>query len=815
MGATMPSRLRTVLRQVSLRQEDAQTEVIVSLNATPVVRSGHLQNPPRFYVDFTNTQLEKPRMTVVPSPSQLVKAVRIGYNTPTVARLVLELAPDSEATVVPSDRVVIISISSKANAAPVLLAQAQPPATRQTPELPSAPVLQGQRIPRQTTNEEAAAQGILRTPGGLGIGDARVILEPLSGGASSATNTTGDGVFRLRNLIPGRYRLTVVRDGYRTLVREAITIGAGEVFILEETLLPIPAPEKPSILAPELPSVYRNYPLVQTPIGVSIAPPIQEDLAPADKVFTPIGSRWNYDFPDYRRYSSPTLNVENTGGDVQFTKGHWYDPFNRNKYKGDYPIFGKQNFLTLTARSDTFTEGRRLPTTSNLASSDPDAEQFYGRFGQFVMGQTFSFSADLVHGDTSYRPADWRVKFTPEINLNFIKVRENGVVNVDPRAGTTRFDTKIGLQEAFVERRLKSLSNNFDFVSARAGIQTFNSDFRGFIFHDQEPGLRIFGNLHANRYQYNLAYFSMLEKDSNSGLNTLQYRGRQVFVANLYKQDFLKPGYTIQASFHYDKDDATLQFDKNHFLVRPAAIGAAKPHKVRSYYYGLTGEGHFGRINVSHAFYQVLGYDSRNLIAGKRTDINAQMAAAEISLDKDWVRFRGSFFFASGDDNPRDGTARGFDTILDNTNFGGGIFSFWNREGLRLTGTGVGLVQGGSLVPSLRSSKIQGQANFVNPGLLDYNTGADIELTPKLRAILNFSAIQFHHTQPLELLLFQSPIGRGVGADTGLGFFYRPALSDNMVVEGGFNAFKPFGGFRNLYMSPMLYSVFSNVRFQF
>jgi hypothetical protein len=669
----------------------------------------------------------------------------------------------------------------------------------QTPEV--------QRIPRQIAPDRAAAQGILRTPSGLGLGGARILLEPESGGMAITTNTTGDGVFRMLDVVPGRYRLTASLVGHRTLLREGIAIGAGEIFVMEEALIPLEVPDAASLPPVELPSVYRNYPLVQTPTNVPVAAPMQEDLAPADKVFLNASNRWAYEFPDYRRYP--------TGGDVPYTKGRWYDPFHRNKLKGDYPVLGQQTFLTLTGKSDTFADGRRLPTTSNLAASDPDAEEFFGRFGQFFMTQNISFSADLVHGDTSYRPADWRVKFTPEINLNFFKVRENGIVNVDPRKGTTRFDTQVGLQEAFVEARLKTLSNNFDFVSARAGIQTFNSDFRGFVFFDQEPGLRIFGNLRANRYQYNLAYFAMLEKDSNSGLNSMAYRGRQVFVANLYRQDFLKQGYTIQGSFHYDKDDATLQFDTNKFLVRPAAIGIARPHAVRAYYYGVTGDGHLGRINISHAFYQVTGYDSRNPIAGRRTNINAQMAAGEVSIDKDWFRLRGSMFFASGDDNPRDGTARGFDSILDNTNFGGGIFSFWNREGLRLTGTGVGLVHGGSLIPSLRSSKTQGQGSFVNPGLFLYNGGADIELTPKLRAILNFSAIQFHHTEPLELLLFQAPIRRGVGADTGIGFSYRPALSDNMMILGGFNAFSPFGGFGDIYKSSTLYSVFSNVRFQF
>jgi hypothetical protein len=307
----------------------------------------------------------------------------------------------------------------------------------------------------------------------------------------------------------------------------------------------------------------------------------------------------------------------------------------------------------------------------------------------------------------------------------------------------------------------------------------------------------------------------MLEKDSNSGLNTFTYRNQQVFIANVYRQDFFKPGYTIQASFHYDKDDASFEFDTNHFLERPAPIGAVKPHAIRAYYYGLTGDGHIGRINITHAFYQVLGHDSLNPIAGKRTDINAQMAAAEVSIDKDWIRYRVSGFYSSGDKNPRDGTARGFDAIFDDSNFAGGFFSFWNREGIRLTSTGVGLVQGGSLIPSLRSSKIEGQANFVNPGIALINAGADVDITPKLRGFLNVNFIRFVHTEPLELLLFQNNIHAGVGADSGIGVSYRPPLSENIVITGVVNGFVPFQGFRDIYTGQTLFSVAGNVRFRF
>ena len=193
------------------------------------------------------------------------------------------------------------------------------------------------------------------------------------------------------------------------------------------------------------------------------------------------------------------------------------------------------------------------------------------------------------------------------------------------------------------------------------------------------------------------------------------------------------PATPSQFSYHYNKDDPSTQFDDNNFLVRPAPVGTFKTHAIRAHYIGWTGDGHIGRLNIDHAFYQVLGHDTRNPIASQFDDrkayqtINAQMAALELSEDRDWLRFKASLFYASGDKNPRNGTARGFDCIFDNSNFAGGFFSFWSRESLRLPGTGVGLTQGESLIPSLRSSKIEGQANFINPGIFIANAATDID----------------------------------------------------------------------------------------
>lgn len=677
---------------------------------------------------------------------------------------------------------------------------------------------QAQRIPRQTFSRTAAIAGIVATPEGLGIGGVAVVLQNLTSGRSFPETTKGDGSFRYVNLAPGRYQIKATHDGFLPLAQGDINLGAGDLYPLMLTMKPVapapggartiprlpelgPAPpESPQASAPQ--STYRNLASAPPAAEIRPVPPVPSD----SDVFESVPNRWNYDFPDYHRYP----NFE-----VPYVKGHWYDPFNRNKLKGDEPIIGNQTFLDVTVTSDTFADARRLPAPSGVSAASPGEYPFFGRFGQFFLDQDFAFSFDLFHGDTSFRPADWRIQVTPVVDVNYLATQENGIVNFNVEKGTTRLDSHLGLQEGFAEVKLKDLSNQYDFVSLRVGIQSFTSDFRGFIFSDQEPGVRLFGNFDSNRYQYNLAYFAMLEKDTNSGLNTMAYRNQQVMIANIYRQDFLKPGYTIEASFHYDKDDPSFQYDTDNFLVRPAPIGDVVPHSVRAYYYGLAGDGHFGKVNLTHAFYQVLGTDKFNEIAGRRVNIDGQMAAVELSLDKDWLRYRLSFFYASGDKDPRDGTATGFDTIFDNPNFAGGFFSFWDREGLQLTSTGVGLMSPGSLVPDLRTSKMEGQANFVNPGLFLYNGGVDIDISPRLRAFVNLNLLRFAHTDPLQLLLFQSNIHAGIGADTGVGFTYRPKLSENVVVTGGVDALVPFQGLRDISTSRVLLAVFTNVRFKF
>src|SRR6266446_3851050 len=102
------------------------------------------------------------------------------------------------------------------------------------------------------------------------------------------------------------------------------------------------------------------------------------------------------------------------------------------------------------------------------------------------------------------------------------------------------------------------------------------------------------------------------------------------------------------------------------------------------------------------------------------------MFALELSYSPDWLRFRTSYFFASGDSNINDRNARGFDSIFDNPQFAGGQFSYWQRQQIKLFG--VELVNRFSLARDLWAMKTERQQNFVNPGLQIINFGMDIEV---------------------------------------------------------------------------------------
>jgi len=536
----------------------------------------------------------------------------------------------------------------------------------------------------------------------------------------------------------------------------------------------------------------------------------------------------------------PWRRYDANGLDVVYAKSKLWDPFNQNILKGDFPIHGRRQFFTFTGISETTFETKRLPIGSGNSAADPGEYTFFGRGEIGLVQQNFRFSLDLFGGSAGFKPVDWELRITPEFNINYTLAREQGVINIDVRQTLRRTDSNFGMQEMFLEKRLFTEKAHFDFTSLRLGIQRFTSDFRGFVFSDEQPGARLFGTFHNNIFQYNLAYFEMLEKDTNSGLNRWRLRDQQVAVANMYIADFLTKGYTLNLSALYNHDQPSFLIDKNGFLVRPAAIGNPSflGQKIRAAYAGITGDGHIGRISISNAFYEAFGRNDNNSIPLTKPNqhINAQLVALELSYEKDWYTFKVSGFYTSGDRNLNDGHANGFDGIVPNQQFAGGGFlgnpaladrgllnnafagggiNFLNREAVPLSDTGVNLFAPNNLMPTMRSGLFEGQANFLNPGISLVNAGFIAKITPKLQGTLNVNYAKFNRTEVLQAVLFQEHIHHAIGLDSGVGLQYRPLLTDNIVIFAGFGSLVPGRGFKDIYTGRTLFDGFINLRLLF
>jgi len=487
----------------------------------------------------------------------------------------------------------------------------------------------------------------------------------------------------------------------------------------------------------------------------------------------------------------------------------FYDPYHQNALKGDLPVLpalGNDWFFNLGLIADSTYEMRRLPVpVAPQTSAQAGALNVFGNDGrQSTLLGTLIINLGLTKGDTTFKPPEYEFRFMHVINYNRSEVAEQRALGVDPRSGEQRSDNFVGIQELFADVHLRNASERYDFDSVRVGIQPMNFDFRGFLFQDNALGVRFFGNRDNNRWQYNAGWMRRLEKDSNSGLNDLSRSPRrdEVYFANLYHQDFPLAGFTSQMTLAHNRNNESGPdyYDSNGFQVRPAVIGDVRPHDYQVSYLGYSGDGHLGRYGLATSTYLALGRDQYNAVAQKPQTIEAFFHATELSRDFDWIRVRGNFLYASGDKNPFDNVSSGFDAILENPQFAGADTSFFIRQAVPLIGGGgVALSGRNGILPSLRSSKDQGQSDFVNPGLTLLGVGADLDLTPTLRLLGNASALRFNETEILGVLRNQQPPSKDIGTDVSAGIQYRPLYSQNIVITSSFAALIPGKGLRELY----------------
>lgn len=497
----------------------------------------------------------------------------------------------------------------------------------------------------------------------------------------------------------------------------------------------------------------------------------------------------------------------------------WYDPYNRNVLKADRPVYGDW-FFSLTAIADSVYEDRQVATPVGQQSiNNAGSNDLLGATAQSALIENLLFEFVYYKGDTVFRPPDYEFRFIPVINYNRTEAEEVLLLDIDPAEGDRRYDNFIGIQGAFIDVHLRNVSEHYDFDSVRVGIQPYNHDFRGFIFQDNQFGIRLFGTRDNNRYQYNLAWFRRLEKDTNSGLNDINegLRDDDVFVANLYWQDALVLGHFLQFSFLYNRNRENGTFyDNNGFIQRPYSFGSERSREYDAYYLGFSTDGHVGRLNLSSSVYYLTGEQKGSPFNDKESDLSAWFAALEVSMDVDWVRLRATVLFASGDEDPYDDTETGFDAVFENPQIAGADASYWIRQSVPLIGGGkVALSTRNGVLNSLRSSKEHGQSNFINPGIRLLGIGADIDLLPELRVSINVNELWFDDTSILEVARQQSRIEKHMGRDISVSGIYRPLMSQNIVLRLSYALLQPGEGFEALFGNESQRSVLFNALFMY
>ncbi|GAY24290.1 hypothetical protein [Sphingobium fuliginis] len=544
--------------------------------------------------------------------------------------------------------------------------------------------------------------------------------------------------------------------------------------------------------------------------GAVRAPP--PEAFPTDQV--PIPDRWRL--------------IESLG----VVKERWFDPYHQNTLKGDrpidrekakwLPIRGDDWFFVANAVSDSVLEPRTFPIPVGVQTTErPGSIDVFGKDASYVFSQTFIGGVALIKGATAFKPPEIEYRLTLALNVNHVNVPERRVLFVQPSRPSHRTDHFLGVQEAFVDYHLANTSDRYDFRSVRVGIQPFQSDFRGFLFNDQQLGIRLFGNRDNNRFQFNLAAFWRLEKDTNSGLNSVVQSPRNdwVFVANLYRQDFLIPGLTSQitAVYNMNREKRDIEIDDNGFPVRPALLGDLRGREYDVVYLGYNADGRIGRLNLTASLYGALGEDRNSIFTSRPAQIRAFFAAAEASVDKDWMRFRISGLYASGDGDPHDNRENGFDAIFENPVFAGADTSYWIRQSIPFAGGGrvIGINGRNGILNSLRSSKEQGQSNFNNPGTMLLGAGADFDLMPELRLSANANHLWFQNTATLRALRNEGSIPRAIGWDLSTAAIWRPRATQNIVFRLSGATLLPGAGFRDLFTNSErnrnYYSVLANL----
>ena len=427
-------------------------------------------------------------------------------------------------------------------------------------------------------------------------------------------------------------------------------------------------------------------------------------------------------------------------------------PWAAEKLKPDW-------FVSLGAISDTLVELRRLPTPVGAADLDPRqrASTSSARASRRSSPRRSSSSLALIKGNTTFKPPDYEFRIVPAFN-------------VQPRRG--RGDPRAARRSApghHAQRQPRGAAGSLRrrAPAQRLGPLRLRLDPRRHpAVHLGLPRLPLPGRARSacassarattTSGSTTSAWFRRLEKDTNSGLNdvtTRAARATTTFVANA-----LPPGLPV-ARLHLAGAPSVLNvqprgrrgdfFDDNGFLERPAVLGDARAARLHASPTSATAAtATFGALEPPTSVYLALGRDERHPLAQQRAGhprrLRRRRALARLQLGARApvraVRSRATRIPSTG--RPRASTRSSRTRSSPAPTRASGSA----RPIPLIGGGGVALSGRNGVLASLRSSKDQGQSNFVNPGLLLLGVGADVDLTPQLRAIgnVNVPALRGH-----------------------------------------------------------------------
>jgi hypothetical protein len=453
-------------------------------------------------------------------------------------------------------------------------------------------------------------------------------------------------------------------------------------------------------------------------------------------------------------------------------RARYIDPYGgNNPLKGDRPVVG-DGYVNLTVTSNTMVETRRVPSAASAASA------LLSGGDQLFTSQSATVDAVTYKGDTTFKPPDLQVRFTPVFNF----------INTSTASGQASVSTStVGAQALFLEAHLHDTSAHYDFDSIRIGVQGMISDFRGFVLSDQPVGVRLFGTRNNDVYQYSLGWFRTLPKNA-SRQNEIGkgLAPNDIVMGNLVVQDLGASGLNSEFTLIYDRNRSLatgIQAPESSGELAAASFVDDVRHDFDVGYLGYSVDGHLGKLNLTASVYEALGREKETVFGAQDSGVQASFAAVELSRDFDWVRLRGSALYASGDAHPFSNSSHGFDGISESALFAGADSSYFLHQQLKLIQDQLDLKERDSLYPDLRGAAQSGEPNYKNPGMRLVGLGTDLDLAPQLRVSVDVNHIWLDQPQTLDAVLGVADISHDIGTELALDVIWRPLTSQNIIVR--------------------------------